>query len=82
MKKLNKFIAVAGLLLASCTYDANFRSYVLAHRASHDAMAPHYMSYVEKDMDLSPQDKETFRRRAAAEDEMIIQAEKLLGLRK
>jgi len=83
MKKLTKVFALIALftMASACTYDANFRSYVMAHRLSHNAQAGQYKAYIEADTTLSPQDKETFKSRVEAENQMITEAEKLLGLK-
>ena len=83
MKKLTKIFTLIALfaMTSACSYDANFRSYVVAHRLSHSAQAPHYTEYVNKDTTLSEQDKVTFKSRVQAEGDMITEAEKLLGLR-
>lgn len=82
MNKLKKLVLASSLLaLGSCNTDANFRSYVMAHRLSHDAMAPQYTSYIDHDTSLSDLDKLSFKRRVDAEDQMITEAEKLLGIK-
>ncbi len=83
MKKISKIFTLIALftMTSACTYDANFRSYVMAHRLSHNAQAPHYKGYVDADTTLSPQDKETFKARVTAEDQMISEAERLLGIK-
>lgn len=68
-------------MFASCAADANFRSYVAAHRASYTVLSTHYKGYLEKDTSLSEQDKATHLRRVEEEGKMITEAEKLLGVK-
>ena len=81
----NKFklvtLALITLTLASCAYDANFKAHVIAHRAAYNATRPELEHYINLDATLEEADKLSYKGRLDAEDLMITNAEKLLGLR-
>lgn len=75
-------MALFALSLTSCACDANFRSYVAAHRLNYNLTRHHYVSLVNKDTSISEVDKGIHTRRIDAEEAMISDAEKLLGVKK
>ena len=80
--KRNTMLALLALSLTSCTFDANFRSYVMAHRINYNVTRQHYTELVTADPSLSESDKALFIRRIDSEEAMIYNAEKLLGIKK
>tara|TARA_R110002074_G_scaffold402324_1_gene607063 strand:+ start:133651 stop:133911 length:261 start_codon:yes stop_codon:yes gene_type:complete len=84
MKQNSKFkiatMVMLAALLSGCTFDENFRSYVRAHRLAYNVTTPHYSALVTADTTLSDPDKALHLRRVKAEEDMISNAEKLLGI--
>lgn len=84
--KYNKFkwagLLLVTLFMTSCTYDANYRAHVIAHRAAYEATRPELEHYINLDTTLSDEDKLSYKGRLDAEDETITSAEVLLGIKK
>lgn len=67
--------------LTSCVSDATFRAYVIAHRQVYSVTRPQLERYIIEDATLDEAAKQTFTRLLVAEDEMITNGEKLIGLK-
>jgi uncharacterized protein YcfL len=81
MKK--KILAIfACFLMAGCSYDADFRAYVMTDRLNYNADVVLSTTLIDKADNISVEDKETFKARLKAKDEAITEAEKLLGIKK
>lgn len=78
-----KYLAalVIGLCLASCQSDPMFRSYVAAHRLSHQANLVLNQKLIAENPAIQESDKVAFSRKLAAEGQMIESAEKALGVK-
>jgi len=78
-----KYLILIGLaFLSGCCTDTNFKSYVMAHRLSYNANSLINDKLIQQNAAISEQDKATFKGKLDAEDAMITEAEKLLGLKK
>ena len=86
IKNLKTLVVGLVLMLPACIApDPSFKAYVIAHRLSHDAQAPHYLSLVEQHVpqntDAELATKNAIKRRVEQEARMINEAEKYLGIR-
>jgi hypothetical protein len=84
MKQTSKLkaatVVVLAALFSGCACDTNFRLYVKAHRLAYNVTAIHYSALVTADDGLSEAAKATHLRRVKAEEDMLTNAEKLLGI--
>lgn len=75
-------ILMALAFLSGCCTDTNFKSYVMAHRLSYNANVLINDKLIQQNPAISDQDKATFKGKIEAEEAMIMEAEKLLGIKK
>jgi len=75
-------ILIALAFFSGCCTDTNFKSYVMAHRLSYNANALINEKLIQQNPAISEQDKATFKGKIEAEEAMITEAEKLLGIKK
>jgi hypothetical protein len=79
----HKYLILLALALCSaCCTDTNFKTYVAAHRLSYNANQLINDKLIQQNPAISSEDKATFKGKLEAEDAMITEAEKFLGIKK